>query len=503
MLSPELNVAVRIAAELFYHSYRVREYLQRIPPGASNEHRRLIEALLRVLERSEHDATTGFAALRDIPPVDESRQQAIEHLEIALRRLSNCFITIHELLAYLPRESINPEVVFALESCFPDFFAQAKPSVVLGCIVNAFEFDFVEILKEKLPEISEIDIFSEGEQIRVLQLAICDVDSSLAYAILAHEVGHAIDSQHRISSEVVREFVTDFSAQGDVDEDFLKILQSWCGELCADLIALLFVGPAPMLSLLSMEYCIHPGYEIYMHNDTHPSTRTRLQVMEQSLTGAARALVRSETDFYDDAWHLNIRQQVSDPKQQKDAEDLHRKITENLIMPMADRVRVKLSRLALPDLSFVEGSLKRCVNRLRLGSPVSAQGERPESLAKKVRAHKKKYKCNPFNSEEKQCEWEKWEEERRGAFKTLCKEFTEKPLDVPTILLAGYRRRTKIIDDLYQEKKQPLASSRAVEDLCKSLSGLDRLIGSSIVTARVHRDVCARLKSPKKGKMRG
>ena len=43
-----------------------------------------------------------------------------------------------------------------------------------------------------------------------------------------------------------------------------------------------------------------------MHNDTHPSIHTRLQVVEDDLTGAAAALVRSEREFYDAAWRVNI-----------------------------------------------------------------------------------------------------------------------------------------------------------------------------------------------------
>ena len=56
----------------------------------------------------------------------------------------------------------------------------------------------------------------------------------------------------------------------------------------------------------------------------------------------------------------------------------------------------------------------------------------------------------------------------------------------------------EIIDDLWQEEKRPLVSSGAVEKLCKSLADLDDLIGNSIVTARVHRNVCTRLEADRR-----
>ncbi len=284
--------------------------------------------------------------------------------------MANCFITIHELLAYLPRKSISPEVVFALESCFPQFVKESQPSIVLGSVVNAFEFDFIDILKEKLPEIGEIDIFATEKRVPVLQLAICHADSSLACAILAHEIGHAIDSERDISSGIVRELLTG----SDADEDSLETLHNWCGELCADLIASRFVGPAPMLSLLSMEYCIQPAYDIYMHSDTHPSTHSRLRVVKSDLTGTAAALVQSEMQLYDASWHVNLKQHLANSQEQPNEEDMHERITDELILPMAELVRNKLEE-SLEGLErstpLDETSLQRCVDRLQLGSPAS------------------------------------------------------------------------------------------------------------------------------------
>ncbi len=87
MLSDRLRVAQRIASELFYHSYCVKSYLERIGPGGSNEHQRLIDILLRVLEHFELPAINGFAAFQAVPDTQELQQQAIEYLQMALRNI--------------------------------------------------------------------------------------------------------------------------------------------------------------------------------------------------------------------------------------------------------------------------------------------------------------------------------------------------------------------------------------------------------------------------------
>lgn len=177
--SDDLKVATRVAVELFDHSYRVKQYLTRIGPGESKEHERLVETLVRLLKSVEGKTISSFEALLDTPLQDDSRDHAVEVLQDNLRRFSRYFTTIHELLANLPRESIGPEIVFTLEGCFPESYRPPGVSVVLGSIVNAFEFDFIEILEETLGDIG--DVVSADERAFVLQLAICHADSPLAY----------------------------------------------------------------------------------------------------------------------------------------------------------------------------------------------------------------------------------------------------------------------------------------------------------------------------------
>jgi hypothetical protein len=474
MLSPDQKVAVRVAAELFDHSSRVKEYLNGLGPGELGEHQHLVEALLHGLEDVEQETIKSFAELVVVPA--DSTGQAVATLWSGLRIFSKWFTAIHELLALLPRESISPQVIFSLEGCFPEFVREHRPSVVLGSLVNAFEFDFIEILAGVLPDVRRL--FPTGEPIFVLELAICDSASPLAYAILAHEVGHALDSRQQISSAVVAEFV----AEHPVGQKLHDKLCNWCRELCADLLAARVVGPAPVLSLLSMEYCVYPEYEIFRHSDSHPSTRVRLRALSEDLAqSGASDLVRPEVGFYDTAWHLSIENTFPDVTVRRQEEQSHDALSDVFILPMAERLRQRLLSLDPPvlPLQFSDASLERCVKRLRQGLPVSAQGEAPESLAEKVREHSGR-RLDAGKS-------------RREEFKTLCDQFTEAPLEVPQILLAACRRRSEILDGLYAQKR-PLADRGSVSSFCNSMRELDSLIASSIVTSCVHNEVLSRLR---------
>ena len=80
---------------------------------------------------------------------------------------------------------------------------------------------------------------------------------------------------------------------------------------------------------------------------------------------------------------------------------------------MADTVGKKLERLKSPTYSVEEDSLKRCVDRLRLGSPVSAQGNVPNRLRRRFASTKTS--TSPILSNRSRIDIE-WEEERQKGF---------------------------------------------------------------------------------------
>ncbi|HUT91446.1 MAG TPA: hypothetical protein VMY37_18250 [Thermoguttaceae bacterium] len=493
MLSPDLKVAVRSAAELFHRSRRLREHLERIGPGESGEHARLVETMRRALEDIEDTMMGNFALLWEVlpqeqratmtspgPEEDTPLAEVFNGLLLTLNHFSLRFVTIHESLVYLPWQSVEPELVFSLEGCFPEFCKRYQPSIVMGSLFNAFEFDFIKILKQKLADIAEV--FSGDERNFVLMFAICDGLSPLACAILAHEVGHALDAEHDISRTVANESV--FASNSLPSGTLLN----WCREICADLIAAQMVGPSPILSLLSMEYCLYPSQNICQHGASHPSTRARLRILaDDPAQSTATAPLPSELEVYENAWRLNLASVFPNDTERQEEEQKHDLQMENLHFRMARHLREKLSSLgeALPRACFENDSLERCKKRLRLGSPVSAQGDDPKLLVEKVKEHIRN--------------WPEPSEARCDAFKNLCDEFRETPVKVPNILLSGYRRRWGIIEELY-DKPEPLANAASVKWLCDSMAGLDRLIGSSIVTTCVHKEVLRRLETNRRRK---
>lgn len=525
MLSPEeqipveLQIPVRVAAELFDRSSRLKAYLARIGFGDSNELVRLISAMQRALENLERKTIESLAQPWQELPDEVERRAAIDTLWSTLGKFSGEFATIHETLVLLPGERVSPELGFTLQRSFGDLFTEYMPSTVLGSIFNAFEFDLVKIWKQRLVDIT--DIFLPGEEIVVLQLAICETDSPLAYAVLGHELGHAIDSRHQISDTIAPEVVP------DPDTDLFGTVKKWCGELCADIVAARAMGPAPLLSLLSMEYCFHPRRNLWALRErdptnpsrlrvvTHPMSRARFGVVLEELRGSLDGdLIDPEAQFYESACDINLERwypNEPDRQAQKRSQDT---LTEGLIRRMVERVREELSKLSLsmPTVDLRKQSVMRCVDRLRSGSPVSAQGDPRTSLHPKVQLFRQLFsqQCldcpeGPRVAFETLCAElattvppipDDPQEARGQAFHMLSRECAESPLDIPKILFSGYLRRSQRITKLFREK-QPLSTRKLVDSLCDSLAVLDRLIRNSIMTSWVHQRVLDRLRAPK------
>jgi len=521
MLSPELQVPVRVAADLFDRSSRLKDYLDRIGSGDSNDIVRLIAAIRRALESMEGATIKSLGEPWQAFTDDVDKRAAIDALWSTLGKFSREFATIHETLVLLPGEHTTPELGFTLQRCFADLYTDYAPSTVLGSIFNAFEFDFVEILKHRLVDIA--NIFLPGEEIVVLQLVICGRDSPLAYAILGHELGHAVDSRHKISDTIAGEFVK------DRDTDLFDTVHKWCGELCADIVAARALGLAPILSLLSMEYCFHPGRNLWRLKQpepgnpsrqryvTHPMSRARLSVVLDELVGSLdRVLVDPDVEFYETACNINLQRWYQDEEAREAQRESQDMLYKNVIARMAQRVRAKLSelkelKLPFQGVEFRKDPIDRCVERLGRESLTSAQGDPRKELQRKVRLFKKQSFDTPegrqraFNTLSTE-EFGKAAQEipndsqeaRRQAFAMLCGKCTEKPLEIPKILLSGHLRRSQRLTELYTED-QPLSTREKVAKLCDSLAGLDHLVAGSIVTTCVHERVLERLSASKEG----
>lgn len=181
------RVLLRIAAELIQRSARVKRYLEQVGQGDTGEYRHLSQTITTALD--------GIASL--LPKEVTAAHSAVdasdgEQVFLAYRRrFSEYFTKIHELLVYLPRQPVAPETVSVLETAFGPAFRQHAPSILLGVMFNAAEFDFYQILSQRLPDLNDI-VLERGRAI-VLELAVCDRECPATWAVLGHELGHTID----------------------------------------------------------------------------------------------------------------------------------------------------------------------------------------------------------------------------------------------------------------------------------------------------------------------
>lgn len=461
------STLLRAATELFARSYRIKKYLTDVSPSELGEHEQLIKTVrtaiagiegtvvrtLEAITASRSGTGSDFGA---IPP------ESLKVLHENLARFSKWFLNIHELLVYLPQQAVSPETTEILDDGFRDAYKEQKPTVLLGSIFNAFEFDFYEIVKQKLPDINKV--ITEEPKNTVLQLAICDKESPLAWAILAHELGHTVDSEKQISENVLKNLSSSIP------------FPHWCREICADLIAAETLGPSPIAAILSMEYIFYPlrTSTIYASNPTHPTTKWRLKIVSDYLRSKYQGedFLSGETADYEAAWELSLRSAFPDPKAQARERDKDAVVFESLIEPMATQIGQLIPSLGLPTRRLDRESIGRCITRLGDGLPISAQGRSRSEL----RTLLSEYESKAFDSEPK----------RTAAFYALVDQFQEVPLGIPSMMTAGQERRRMVILDAVQSVDS-MASTAGVERLCMDLAKIDSLLASSIRTSSVHK----------------
>ena len=467
MAYDSLSVLLRVAAELVDRAARVKRYLEAIGPGETREYEQLSGTIGGALGRIEALLYPTLAA------VASSRDPAsLQVLLDYLKTFSRWFVTIHELLAYLPRQSVSAETVLILQDGFQATYATQSPSILLGSLFNAAEFDFIQLIKGRLPDLSEI--VSEDNRNVVLELAICDRSSPAAWAVLAHELGHAIDITNSVSEQVVDRFIT------DPQTSVYPMLLAWCRELCADLIAADAVGPSAILSLLSLEYCMYPLRHAHAVSRSHPPTKWRLALIADHLkrSYSGEDFLAAERIAYDVAWTYSVERAYSEVDKALEAKERDEETFKNVIVPVWTELHDVVRSLALPHHTISQVSVNRCLRRLRSSVPISAQGASREMLRRRLAQYaRRRGGSTP------------------GAFQALTKEFTEGPLASATILTAAHLARLESIDRVItrgSDGSSPMATADGTTRFAAELARFDELVASSVRTSAVHRQILER-----------
>jgi len=458
-------VLKRVAAELAYRSSRIREYIREIGPGTTREYQQIADSIKLALESVESQLPDQMQALTNSAFAEDDRESIFLDY---LSRFSRWFVTIHELLIYLPQQPAVPESVSTLVECFGDQYKATNPSVILGSLFNAAEYDFLEELRRRLPDLGAI--IPKSEKNFVLELALCDRQSPAAWAVLAHELGHAIDHANGLSDRVTNHFVTDPNSEAH------QLCLAWTREFCADLIAAKAVGPAAILSVLNLEYCAIPLSFVHLASATHPTTRWRLKVVSDFLSSQyGHDYLEDERQLYDRTWIYSARRQgaVDDEANRLQQDD---QTFETALKPVVDQLLPLVEGLDLPAHNVVAESVERCLARLHRGVPISAQGHSRSDLREKVRA----YRQQQFADHEAQV----------TAFRQLKRDFLEEPLGAPTILMSAHLCRCEKLAEVESEPAT-LSDRASMKRWCAELAEIDRVVAISIQMSATHQNVAA------------
>jgi hypothetical protein len=466
-------VLARVAAELLARIGATKRHLEEIPPAELIQYRPLVETVLKALQRIEQSLLDTVATIPGL--VANGLESDAERLLSAdLDRLSKWFTTLHQLIVYLPASSVKPETRAVLEQAFQEHYKDLAPTLILGSLFNALEFDFLVLLRARLPGLEEV-VVDEASKNIVLQLPLCDRDSPFAWAVLAHEMGHAVDAHLGITEAVLAGLGHDPSNP--------SVLKNWAQEICADLIAASALGAAPILSVVSLEYCLYPSLKIHIASPTHPPTLARLWVVRDFLrslnNGADYSSLDQEITQYEHAWDLSLQRTEADPARREEHRQRRDAVFENVYSELLRLFEPQLSkkvpaRFRQPN----SDELKRCLARLRRRLPIAAQGLPREALIERLEEYRKE--TSP--------------ELRVPRFKELLPTFQERPLGPTEILAASHARRAELIGKV---KDAILAgSTHEIASLVSPLAVLDEVVAASVNTTIVHQSYISQLGLP-------
>ena len=460
----ELDVLLRVYAELSYRSNRIQAHLDNIKTTESEkEYLQLVDTIEVALNKIRHSLPSIRTALSTLGALPSDVLHNLIFQDLV--RFSEWYTFIHDLLIFLPSRSVLPETVDVLSASFADHYETIHPSVILGSLFNALEYDFYENVKYYLPDISEI---VSGSNI-VLQLPLCDRYSPSGWVVLAHEMGHAIDSENNISESVLQSKVKPGT-------NLYKLTLPWTREKCADIIAAEILGPASILGLISIEYCLYPQLGITSPTKSkHPPTLWRIEYISSYCEEKHKNdFLKDERLFYDVAWDMRLKRTEISKDEKNKLENEY-----NAFFQYFEQVTESLGpavKNIINNNHYIENdSVKRCINRLDMKRAISAQGLPRSKLQEEVGLFRKRnFETDLFRIDE---------------FKKLKTKFTEQFLDISTMLLACFARRHDIMNGAISEGIQLLSDEEKTAQLCNRLLDVDDLVVNSIGSSMVHRRI--------------
>ena len=366
-----------VLGEALERVHRLRQVLRRQQVFVRAEHAQVqptggLDTLLGYLDSHRQnllDNSHLIASLIRNKPLNDGEREAAKG---AVDLLITGLLQVHELLLLLPREAAKPQASFLLRDCSGK---DLKLSIVLTNLLSAYEYRFEDVLEKVNIEQTERGSLTQGGS--VLCQAFADKDNPLAWAVLAHEYGHALNDGGATSEKIV-------FGEGSERESRAKDLKlDWpadvVAETVADFVAAHMLGPASLIPILFVEMMQPKLRRVKRISAGHPPTPLRVQLVLGYLKSLGVSAGGFEPVF--EAYKLDYSRKLQDmdEKDRKNVEVMGQE-AKKLLSPLAREIASKVNLLGLRRFDE-SNAVKARTLRKTLSSrlPISSRRRQPNA----------------------------------------------------------------------------------------------------------------------------
>lgn len=301
------NLITATTEEFFYHNMRVSQLQQKEYPFP------ICVDMLDLLSKIDNEIIAKLATFEtELSSVNAKNEADFAQYIDRIRRYGHLLGILHYLLTFFEmgsREYITEGSVVLINSIVKKF----NPNAVFVLVpIHEHNYTYLDLMKPlrkalsyTLPNIDEM-LSGYPEKFSVFGFPLIQKENSSLNSILAHEVGHYIDEDHKISeklmskvildpkildkiakkaeSSVIRGkkeikltyFITPEELKAAITKMAASQISEWLKELVADAVAFYLVGPVYLFSLTCFLITV---IEIDEAAGDHPPPRMRVRLL--------------------------------------------------------------------------------------------------------------------------------------------------------------------------------------------------------------------------------
>lgn len=307
--------------------------------GEKLEFPSVIDPLDKAVEEQSQTLAINSARIASFlrkQPLREGEEAALPGI---LQSVINVVQGLHEVLILLPRETAEPQVFLVLQDCFKEEW-QPTP-VIMNNALTSYEYRIEDVL-DKL-DIGQHALEAWGRLLKrftrrgsVLAQAFVDRDNPLAWPVLAHEYGHALDPDKGVSKKIV---YGDNAMEKEVADRDPRV--KWVSEIFADFVAARVLGAASQISILLLEMSRPSLVPVHDEAQSHPPTTVRLGLVREYLKELSVSTGGFEEVFelysFDYARKVSVLEETERSKR-RDLEETVEKFLQSHVVAVAAKV---------------------------------------------------------------------------------------------------------------------------------------------------------------------